>query len=108
MSQKLAIAISGAVSLGSFESGVMYEIIEAIATQSAPGNSRRSKNNYWCVTGAWGAMTAAILAQKLLLRQIDSGYQNDIYRAWVEDADIRMLLQSEVTIIHGYSLLWLC
>jgi len=31
MSQKLAIAISGAVSLGSFESGVMYEIIEAIA-----------------------------------------------------------------------------
>lgn len=31
MSRKLAIAISGAVSLGSYESGIMYEVLEAIA-----------------------------------------------------------------------------
>ncbi len=31
MAKKLAVVISGAVSLGSYEAGVMYEILEAIA-----------------------------------------------------------------------------
>ncbi|MFN9672094.1 MAG: hypothetical protein ACK552_05795 [Microcystis sp.] len=31
MSKKLAVVISGAVSLGSFEAGVIYEVLEAIA-----------------------------------------------------------------------------
>ena len=30
MSRKLAISISGVVSLGSYEGGVMYEVLEAI------------------------------------------------------------------------------
>lgn len=99
MSQKLAIAISGAVSLGSFESGVMYEIVEAIAQHNLhPETTEDQKIIIDVVTGASaGAMTAAILAQKLLFEadQLRSPYQNDIYRAWVEDADIRTLLQSE-------------
>ena len=33
MTRKLAIAISGAVSLGSYEAGVMYEVLEAIANE---------------------------------------------------------------------------
>lgn len=99
MSQKLAIAISGAVSLGSFESGVMYEVVEAIAQHNQhPETTEAQKIIIDVVTGASaGAMTAAILAQKLLFEadQLRSPYQNDIYRAWVEDADIRTLLQSE-------------
>jgi len=72
MSQKLAIAISGAVSLGSFESGVMYEIIEAIAQHNQHQETAEDQKIIIDVTGASaGAMTAAILAQKLLLRQID-------------------------------------
>lgn len=74
MSQKLAIAISGAVSLGSFESGVMYEIIEAIAQHNQHTETTEDQKIIIdVITGASaGAMTAAILAQKLLLKQINS------------------------------------
>ncbi len=99
MSQKLAIAISGAVSLGSFESGVMYEIIEAIAQHNLhPNTTEDQKIVIDVITGASaGAMTAAIVAQKLLFEadKLREPYQNDIYRAWVEDADIQTLLQFE-------------
>lgn len=99
MSQKLAIAISGAVSLGSFESGVMYEIIEAIAQHNLhPDTTEDQKIVIDVITGASaGAMTAAIVAQKLLFEadKLRKPYQNDIYRAWVEDADIQTLLQSK-------------
>ncbi len=97
MSQKLAIAISGAVSLGSFESGVMYEIIEAIAQHNLhPNTTEDQKIVIDVITGASaGAMTAAIVAQKLLLEadKLRDPYQNHIYRAWVEEADIQTLLQ---------------
>jgi len=97
MPQKLAIAISGAVSLGSFESGVMYEIIEAIAQHNQhPETTEDQKILIDVITGASaGAMTAAILAQKLLFEadKLRSPYQNDIYRAWVEESDIHTLLQ---------------
>lgn len=97
MSQKLAIAISGAVSLGSFESGVMYEIIEAIAKHNLhPNTTEDQKIVIDVITGASaGAMTAAIVAQKLLFEAdlLREPYQNDIYRAWVEEADIQTLLQ---------------
>ena len=97
MAQKLAIAISGAVSLGSFESGVMYEIIEAIAQHNLhPDTTEDQKIIIDVITGASaGAMTAAIVAQKLLFEadKIRQPYQNDLYRPWVEDADIHTLLQ---------------
>lgn len=97
MSQKLAIAISGAVSLGSFESGVMYEIIEAIAQHNLHPNTTEDKKIVIdVITGASaGAMTAAIVAQKLLFEanKLREPLQNDIYRAWVEEADIQTLLQ---------------
>ncbi len=97
MPQKLAIAISGAVSLGSFESGVMYEIIEAIAQHNQhPETTEDQKIIIDVITGASaGAMTAAILAQKLLFEadKLRNPNQNDIYRAWVEEADIHTLLK---------------
>lgn len=98
MSQKLAIAISGAVSLGSFESGVMYEIIEAIAQHNLHPNTTEDQKIFIdvIVGASAGAMTAAIVAQKLLFEadKLRKPLQNDIYRAWVEDADIQTLLQS--------------
>lgn len=98
MPQKLAIAISGAVSLGSYEAGVMYEIIEAIAQHNlSPNTTDDQKIEIDVITGASaGAMTAAILAQKLLFEasKLREPYHNDLYGAWVEDVDIRKLLQS--------------
>ncbi|WP_255801655.1 hypothetical protein [Acaryochloris sp. 'Moss Beach'] len=41
MAKKLAVVISGAVSLGSYEAGVIYEVLEAIAFNNE--NNQRKK-----------------------------------------------------------------
>ncbi len=97
MPQKLAIAISGAVSLGSYESGVMYEIIEAIAQHNQHQDTTADeKVEIDVITGASaGAMTACILAQKLLFAadELRDSKTNPLFRAWVEDVDIKGLLE---------------
>lgn len=94
MPKKLSVVISGAVSLGSYEAGVMYEVLEAIARH----NENTTEDNHIeidVLTGASaGGMTASILAQKLLF---DDGslrhpYDNALYKAWVEKVDIVPLL----------------
>jgi hypothetical protein len=98
MPHRLAIAISGAVSLGSYEAGVMYEILRAIAQHNqAVGENSQERVVIDVITGASaGAMTACILAQKLMfeadqLEDSDSR-KNVLYQAWVEDVDIQKLL----------------
>ncbi|MEM7554002.1 MAG: patatin-like phospholipase family protein, partial [Cyanobacteria bacterium P01_A01_bin.84] len=102
MTQKLAIVISGAVSLGSYEAGVLYEIIEAIAQHNQhPDTTDEEKIEIDVITGASaGAMSACILAQKLLfdgdaLRR--DPYNNDLHNAWVKDVDIEEFLQIKET-----------
>ena len=43
MSKKLAITVAGAVSLGSYEAGVLYEVVTAIG--DAQRSSARPKQN---------------------------------------------------------------
>lgn len=97
MPQKLAIAISGAVSLGSYEAGVMYEIIEAIAQHNShPDTTEEQRVEVDVVTGASaGAMTACILVQKLMFEAeaLRQPYANALYGPWVEDIDITELLK---------------
>src|SRR5262252_5913939 len=98
MAKKVAITISGAVSLGSYESGVVYEVLDALA-----------QHNYWAdashlpderieidvLTGASaGGMTAAMIAQNLLYDgpSLSQPYDNPLYKAWVLDVDITGLL----------------
>lgn len=96
MPQKLAVAISGAVSLGSYEAGVMYEIIEAIAQHNShPDTTEAQRIEIDVITGASaGAMTACILAQKLMFEAeaLRQPYANALYGPWVEDIDISGLL----------------
>lgn len=96
MAQKLAIAISGAVSLGSYEAGVMYEVIEAIRQHNEDCKSNHHRKiKIDVITGASaGAMTACILAQKLLFdaNALSKPDSNALYQAWVEDVDITKLL----------------
>jgi hypothetical protein len=97
MSKKLAVVISGAVSLGSFEAGVIYEVLEAIARH----NESLSENDgnrieIDVITGASaGGMTACILAQNLLYDDgsLRKPYDNPLYKAWVEEVDIVPLLK---------------
>ena len=96
MPQKLAIAISGAVSLGSYEAGVIYEIIEAIAQHNChPDTTAEQRIEIDVVIGASaGAMTACILVQKLMFEAeaLRQPYANALYGPWVEDVDITNLL----------------
>ena len=98
MTQKLAIVISGAVSLGSYEAGVLYETIEAIAQHNEhPDTTEEQKIEIDVITGASaGAMIACMLTQKLLFEADalrNDPYNNDLYNAWVEDVDIEKFLQ---------------
>src|SRR5439155_13866390 len=91
--KSLAVTISGAVSLGAYEAGVMYELLAALATHNSDPNNERIEIDV--LTGASaGGMTAVILTQKLLfqsdrLRDVDD---NDLYLPWVSDVDLSTLL----------------
>ncbi|NUN66395.1 patatin-like phospholipase family protein [Pseudanabaena biceps] len=97
MSRKLAIAISGAVSLGSYESGVMYEMLEAISVHNrnlSDEDDRRVEIDV--ITGASaGGMTACMLAQHLLCDDgtLSDPYNNPLYNSWVRKVDILELLK---------------
>jgi hypothetical protein len=94
MPYRLAVTIAGAVSLGSFEAGVLYEILDALAqhNQAAPPAARIYLD---VLTGASaGGMTAAIAAQTVLYSwpAVADPYDNPFYNAWVAGVDIKGLL----------------
>ncbi|MEM1369104.1 MAG: patatin-like phospholipase family protein, partial [Cyanobacteria bacterium P01_H01_bin.15] len=96
MTKKLAIAISGAVSLGSFEAGVIYEVLEAIARHNENDQSQGNQIEIDIITGASaGGMTACILSHSLLFdgEALRKPYENPLYKAWVKEVDIVNLLQ---------------
>jgi hypothetical protein len=103
MAKKLAITISGAVSLGSYESGVIYEVLDALAqhNQWADTNSLPDQRiEIDVLTGASaGGMTVAMLAQHLLYdgSSLRQAYNNPLYNAWVSDVDITGLLARDPT-----------
>ncbi len=93
----LAITIAGAVSLGSYESGAMYELLDAIAQHNANPQTKQSGDyvKVDVITGASaGGMTGAILAQSLLFQSKDfvGPYDNPLYNIWVLKVDIRNLV----------------
>jgi hypothetical protein len=99
MPKRLAITIAGAVSLGSYEAGVLYEIIEAIGQHNQSASSEDDKIYIDVLTGASaGGMTATIAAQKLMLEAdaLSGVYMNSLYRPWVAEVSLDGLLT-----LHG-------
>lgn len=95
MARRLAITISGAVSLGTYEAGVLYEILQAIAANNAEVSSEDDKIYIDVITGASaGAMCAAVLAQKLLYdgASLDGTHSNALHDPWVVDVSLDGLL----------------
>ena len=88
MPKKLAITIAGAVSLGSYESGVLFEVLDAIDQHNRnPDTTPDSRIVVDVLTGASaGGMTAIILAQKLLFNagEFAGPYDNPLYNTWVK------------------------
>jgi predicted acylesterase/phospholipase RssA len=98
MPKRLAITIAGAVSLGSYEAGVLYEVLDAIHQHnSADGVTDDEKILIDVMTGASaGAMTAAIVAHKMLYsaNEFRGPYDNPLYNVWVKRIDLAGLLKT--------------
>jgi predicted acylesterase/phospholipase RssA len=93
MTHKIAIAISGAVSLGSYESGTVYELINAIKLHNEANPNERIEIDVLSGASA-GGMTAAMIAQKLLYdgAALEDPIENSLYDVWVNRVDIIDLL----------------
>jgi predicted acylesterase/phospholipase RssA len=100
MKKKLAITISGAVSLGSYEAGVLYEVIRALGQHNQnPATPPADKIYIDVLTGASaGGMTATIAANKLLYeaQSLAGATTNAFYQPWVAEIGIQRLLN-----LHG-------
>ncbi len=108
MSRKLAVTLSGAASLGSYEAGVLYEVLYALKQHNQqPGISEDRKIYVDVLTGASaGGLSVALAAQKLLYEadSLDDPYGNPLYNAWVTEVDIEGLLNLGQDELPGYSL----
>jgi predicted acylesterase/phospholipase RssA len=98
MPKRLAITIAGAVSLGSYEAGVLYEVLDAIHQHNCvPGTPDEDRIEIDVLTGASaGAMTAAIVAQKMLYAadEFRDPYDNPLYNVWVKQINLVGLLNT--------------
>jgi hypothetical protein len=111
MARKLAITISGAVSLGSYESGVVFEVLNALSQHNAwaaATNQPDERIEIDVLTGASaGGMTVAMVAQRLLYdgAAMAAAYDNPLYCAWVQDVDITGLLARQKDELASLSVL---
>lgn len=98
MTKRVAITIAGAVSLGSYEAGAMYEVLDALAQHNTWADETghpEARIEIDILTGASaGGMTAAIVAYGLLFdsSKLAQPYDNILYNAWVQDIDLSVLL----------------
>ena len=99
----LALTIAGAVSLGSYEAGAMYEMLDALRQHNEKVKADGDGTAVYVdvITGASaGGMTGTILAQKLLFDGpafVDaagksSPYDNPLYNCWVKRISLEGLL----------------
>jgi predicted acylesterase/phospholipase RssA len=99
MAKHIAITIAGAVSLGSYESGVMYEMLEALRIHNEKAEAAGTPDTKIYVdviTGASaGGMTAAVLGQWLMFAgdAFSDAAKNPLYHAWVERVSLKGLVR---------------
>lgn len=98
MPKRLAITIAGAVSLGSYEAGVLYEVLDAIHQHNvSPETTEEERIEVDVLTGASsGGMTAAIVANKMLYaaNEFRGPYDNPLYNVWVKQINLVDLLNT--------------
>jgi hypothetical protein len=96
MPKRVAITIAGAVSLGSYEAGVLYELLRAIRTNNEASRSEDTKIYVDVITGASaGGMTAAMVSQRLMYdaAALEGEFTNSLYQAWVEQISLMKLVR---------------
>lgn len=109
MAQRLAIAISGAVSLGAYEAGVLYEVLRALEKHNSdPATPPEERITIDVLCGASaGGMTAAITSNTLLFNAgaLANPYDNPFYNPWVRDIDLLPLLKLQTGENPAFSML---
>ncbi len=93
VNKKLAITIAGAVSLGSYEAGVLFEILRALGEHNTKNPKDRIEIDV--LTGASaGGMTAVTAAQKLLFDAdaLKEPYDNVFFNTWIKEISLDRLL----------------
>ena len=96
MAKRLAFVIRGAVSLGSYESGVLYEVLRAIEQHNKAVQDPARRIEIDVLVGASaGSMTSAIAARTLVgaaesLRGVED---NPFYDVWVKEVSLVELLR---------------
>jgi len=99
MPKNLAITIAGAVSLGSYEAGVLFEVLDAIRQHNTNLQTVDAERILIDVlTGASaGGMTAIVLAQKLIYsaEEFVGPYDNPLYNLWVKRISLEGLQATE-------------
>ncbi len=96
MTKRLAITIAGAVSLGSYEAGVLYELLRAIRTYNEAALTEDKKIYIDVLTGASaGGMTAAMVSQRLMYdaASLEGEFTNALYQAWVQRISLMGLVK---------------
>jgi Patatin-like phospholipase len=96
MAKRLAITIAGAVSLGSYEAGVLYELMQAIGSYNQATADDDKKIYVDVLTGASaGGMTAAMVSQRLMYdaASLEGAFTNSLYQAWVERISLMELVK---------------
>ena len=106
MTHKVAIAISGAVSLGSYESGTLYELINAIKLHNQQNPTEKIEIDVLSGASA-GGMTAAMVAQKLLYDApaLEAPESNSLADTWIKGTDIIGLMNMQPDENRAQSLL---
>lgn len=94
MPKRLAITIAGAVSLGSYEAGVLFELIRAFEEHNRQAAESEAIKIDVLTGASAGSTVAAIVAQKLLYDAdaLRGDLTNALYLPWVQDLDIVPLL----------------
>lgn len=98
MPKKLAVTIAGAVSLGSYEAGVVWEVLDAIRQHNEKQTDVDDKIIIDVITGASaGGMTAVILGQKLLYcaDEFNGADDNPLYNTWVKGISLQQLQNTQ-------------
>jgi Patatin-like phospholipase len=101
MAKRLAITISGAVSLGSYEAGVLYEVLEALRQHNENPETLANPDERIeidVLSGASaGGMTAVIVVQSLLYAgsSLREPQNNPFYNPWVSDVSLDGLLNAD-------------
>jgi predicted acylesterase/phospholipase RssA len=93
--KRVAITIAGAVSLGSYEAGVTFELLEALRAHNEAATDPDKKIYVDVITGASaGGMTAAMLAEWLMFDgdSMHTADGNPLYHAWVERISLKGLV----------------